>query len=219
MTIRTKAIIVFQLDPSFRVPGVVLPVQFNPTELSDGYSAIYNQQTNSTTNGKNFVQTTRDKFQLKLYYDASDAVTPVLRNVLKQTLPLRELLTPTVLFPDVKVPPLCTFIWGTFIYRGNVTSYKENFSYFTPEGFPMRAEVNLTFDTVEGQEAAKENGMSKNSRVIRTVKEGDRLDVIAFDIYGDATLWPLIADANNILDPIGFPTADDLGQTIAIPEL
>ncbi len=219
MSIRTKAIIVFQLDPSFRLPGAVLPVQFNPTELSDGYAGIFNDQSNSRTNGQNYVQTTRDDFNLKLYYDASDAVTPVLRNVLKQTLPLRELTTPSVLFPDVKVPPLCTFIWGTFIYRGNVTKYRESFSYFTQEGFPMRAEVNLTFKAVTNQKQAEEEGSSKNSRVIRTVREGDRLDIIAFDVYGDATLWPLIADANNITDPIGFPGAADLGRTIAIPEL
>lgn len=219
MTIRTKAIIVFQLDPSFRLPGAVLPVQFNPTELSDGYKSQFKNQSTSEDGGKHYVQTTRDNFTVKLYYDASDATTPILRNVLKQTLPLKLLTTPTILYPDVKVPPICTFIWGTFIYRGLIQSYKENFSYFTPEGFPMRAEVSLTFEAIKDKREQNEASPEKNSRVIRTVKEGDRLDIIAFDVYGDATLWPLIAEANNITDPIGFPGTTDVGQTIAIPEI
>lgn len=219
MTIRTKAIIVFQLDKGGRVPGGLLPVQFNPTELSDGFTAEYTHQTTSKEAGKNYIQTNRDNFTVKLYYDASEARTSPLRNVMKQVKPLLLLLNPTIAFPDIKVPPVCTFIWGTFSYKGQITRIQENYSYFTQEGFPMRADVSVTFSSSKSKTESKETDSKSNSRVLRTVRAADRLDLIAFDVYGDSTKWPLIAEANNITDPIGFPADTDLGTQIAIPEL
>lgn len=83
----------------------------------------------------------------------------------------------------------------------------------------MRADVSVTFSSSKSQKEADETNSKSNSRVLRTVRESDRLDLIAFDVYGDSTKWPLIAEANDIVDPIGFPRAEDLGTQIAIPEL
>lgn len=46
-------------------------------------------------------------------------------------------------------------------------------------------------------------------------QEGDRLDTIAFQFYGDSTLWWIIATANNIHDaPIGI----EPGLTLRVPQ-
>ena len=138
---------------------------------------------------------------------------------MKQVKPILLLMAPTVELPAFKVPPICTFIWGTFVYRGQVIRVQENYSYFTKEGFPMRADVSVTFASSKGEKEVQESGPTKNSRVLRTVRANDRLDLIAFDVYGDAAKWPLIAEANDIKDPVSFPTNDDLGTQIAIPEI
>jgi nucleoid-associated protein YgaU len=52
---------------------------------------------------------------------------------------------------------------------------------------------------------------------IYQVKAKDRLPVIAAKVYGDPRLWRLIADANGIIDPLRFPTGDDIGKNIRIP--
>ena len=83
----------------------------------------------------------------------------------------------------------------------------------------MRADVSVTFASSKGEKEVQESGPTKNSRVLRTVRANDRLDLIAFDVYGDAAKWPLIAEANDIKDPVSFPTNDDLGTQIAIPEI
>jgi len=49
----------------------------------------------------------------------------------------------------------------------------------------------------------------------RTVHAGDRLDLIAWEEYGDATRWRLIAEANDITDPLHLPS----GQVLAIPPI
>jgi nucleoid-associated protein YgaU len=38
-------------------------------------------------------------------------------------------------------------------------------------------------------------------RRVHVVREGDRIDLIAYDYYKDAFVWRLIADANRLTDP------------------
>jgi nucleoid-associated protein YgaU len=51
-----------------------------------------------------------------------------------------------------------------------------------------------------------------------TVKSGDRLDIIANIELKDASLWRKIAQENHIDDPLNFPTNDDIGRKIIIPD-
>ena len=51
-----------------------------------------------------------------------------------------------------------------------------------------------------------------------TIKIGDNLPLIAAKVYSDPRLWRLIADANNIQNPLLFPDKDqDLGRVLLIP--
>lgn len=51
-----------------------------------------------------------------------------------------------------------------------------------------------------------------------TIRSGDKLPMIAAKAYGDPGLWRLIADANNIQNPLNFPDTDkDLGRVLLIP--
>jgi nucleoid-associated protein YgaU len=59
------------------------------------------------------------------------------------------------------------------------------------------------------------NGMNKTT--VRAIKAGDRLPVIAAEVYGDPRLWRVIAEANEIDDPLRFPTAEDVGRMILVP--
>ena len=39
----------------------------------------------------------------------------------------------------------------------------------------------------------------------------------AAEVYGDPRLWRLIAEANEIDDPLRFPTPQDVGRVILVP--
>ena len=54
-----------------------------------------------------------------------------------------------------------------------------------------------------------------NPGQIRRVESGQYLDTIADDIYGDPGRWRLIAEANDIDDPLDLPP----GRRVVIPEL
>ena len=75
---------------------------------------------------------------------------------------------------------------------------------FDNDGTPLRAEVTVSFKQIkdEGQ-YPKQNPTSGGSpgEHLRVVREGETLAQIAYQEYGDATLWRQIANHNPIRDP------------------
>ena len=55
----------------------------------------------------------------------------------------------------------------------------------------------------------------KDTDIYAVTQTGDRLDTLAYQFYGDQSLWYIIASANNIHDP-SFAVED--GTTLRIPE-
>jgi len=55
----------------------------------------------------------------------------------------------------------------------------------------------------------------KDDDIYIVTQTGDRLDILAFQYFGDSSLWWIIATANNIHD-IGFGVAD--GTTLRLPK-
>ena len=81
-----------------------------------------------------------------------------------------------------------------------------------------RYEFNETKKTFDGREVYKPKFLPniplRDDDIYVATETGDRLDTLAFQFYGDSTLWWIIASANNIHDaPIGFPD----GTILRIP--
>ena len=55
------------------------------------------------------------------------------------------------------------------------------------------------------------------STMVWTVKAGDKLPLIAAQVYGDPRLWRPIAEANGIANPLRFPEPQDLGRMLRVP--
>ena len=68
----------------------------------------------------------------------------------------------------------------------------------------MRATLDVNF--MQAKEEGRYPGQNpttagKPGYKRRLVKEGDSIDLIAFDEYGDSAMWPFIADTNNLDNP------------------
>jgi hypothetical protein len=102
-------------------------------------------------------------------------------------------------------PPMVEFQWGTtWAFKAVITSISQKFTLFRYDGTPVRATLDVTF--LQAKEEGKYPG--QNPTTVgrpgyrrRTVKEGDRLDLIAYEEYGDCSMWRYIADTNNLSDP------------------
>ncbi len=115
-------------------------------------------------------------------------------------------------------PPLVKFIWGEFqLFTAVIIKVVINYTLFLASGIPVRARAQVSFkqaydgDTLgEGQNPTSRTDRRKT----RLVQQGERLDTIAFQEYGDAGRWRDIAEANNLDDPLDLQA----GQILVIPQ-
>lgn len=101
---------------------------------------------------------------------------------------------------EIHRPMNMAIIWGTFYMTGVLTKATVNYTMFTPEGIPIRAEMDVeiaestSLTLVERAMKLMSPDLSKSI----VVKEGDTLPDLCYKEYGDATLYPKIADVNQL---------------------
>src|SRR6266852_2699607 len=88
-------------------------------------------------------------------------------------------------------PPKCRLEWGQQTKHLNFECYET--------GIPIRATASLTLKEAMDSEDLKPTNptsLGEPGRRRRLVAEGDRLDLIAYQEYGDAGQWRRLAEAN-----------------------
>jgi nucleoid-associated protein YgaU len=77
-----------------------------------------------------------------------------------------------------------------------------NYKLFNPDGVPVRAVIKATFLEFMRNEwmVKKQNDQSPDVTHVRTVKEGDTLPLLAYEVYGDPKYYLSVAKANQLFD-------------------
>jgi len=117
-------------------------------------------------------------------------------------------------------PPKCRLEWGQQTKHLNfecyVTSCSVTYKMFDETGIPIRATASLTLKEAMDSEDLKPTNptsLGEPGRRRRLVAEGDRLDLIAYQEYGDAGEWRRLAEANHLHNPLGLRP----GMILAVP--
>lgn len=197
----------------------ILEVQYNPTQYNDNFSVDWQDD--------QFPKVVRDNFSLELFFDSYEAqqdvredyTDPRTSKLVYGTRRFASLAYPSFAGQETRQPPPCLFTWGNFNFYGHVLSVKQVFTMFLDNGTPVRAKLTLDFKHFPDARQIREALGVEACRKVRTVQIGDRLDLIAFEEMKDASLWPKIAKINNIENPFFFPTKDDIGRTLIIPDV
>jgi len=103
--------------------------------------------------------------------------------------------------------------WGSEIRFPGVLSHMDiNYSLFSPNGNPLRAKISATFVRYESEPAiaAAARMSSPDLTHYRITKEGDRLDLMVFNIYSDPGLFLQVARANNLISPRNIKPGKEL---------
>ncbi len=91
--------------------------------------------------------------------------------------------------------------WGEELRFPCVLSHLDiSYSLFKSNGNPLRAKVSATFVKYETQQAITQANRisSPDLTHIRTSRQGDRLDLLTFDIYSDSGFFLQVGRANNL---------------------
>lgn len=116
-------------------------------------------------------------------------------------------------------PPKCEFRWGTmWSFKAVVGAVTAKYTMFLPDGTPVRATLDVTFKQIEDEGLyPKQNPTSGGVPGHRShiIKEGETLDWIASQEYGNSNHWRYIAEVNGIDNP--FKVAP--GTVINLPPL
>lgn len=196
--------------------SVTIPCHFNPENYSITKKNHYEKKEGDVRRPpkpefKGFGRTTLKLSKLLFdTYESGD-------NLITITNRLQDLMRPKDISDQESPPPECKFVWGSFYFQAVIENMTINFVLFDQQGQPVRAEVDITF--VESDDPTKythrQNPTSGGGPIaeIRQVTSGDRLDLIANDVYGDPTQWRLIADYNGLGNPLFLRP----GQRLIIP--
>lgn len=91
--------------------------------------------------------------------------------------------------------------WGSEIdFRCVLSNLELNFNLFQPDGTPLRVKVNATFLAHKSREEleAESRRSSPDLTHYRTVKQGDRLDLMTAGIYNDSKYFLQVAKVNGL---------------------
>ena len=187
--------------------GKKVPFEFNPTEYS------FTKAVNWATAKEKGANTPKLEFEggqpiqltLKLFFDTSDTGKDV-RSEYTNDLWDLALVSNAKKDPKTKKgrPPECLFEWGRVSFKAVVTNVTLNFTMFLENGTPTRCTMDLALKQAEDyKKFPAQNPTSGGVAGHRThvLKEGETLDLLAAEEYGEAQHWRYIASVNSIENP------------------
>ena len=216
MTVLAKATFVRLPTPDASTGATKLQVQFNPTELNftKGAQVAEIGIPGLDTPLLQYVRGQAETLSLELFFDSTEDGTAgsSVKAVTAQTDKFYALIKAE---QATHAPPVLLFLWGGTSFPGKrrdngfrcvVTSVRQQFTLFSPDGKPLRAKL-----TVELKEykpltlhLAELGFQSADHTKATVVRESDTITAIAYREYADDRQWRRIADANGVVDPLAL---------------
>jgi nucleoid-associated protein YgaU len=200
-----------------------IPFLFNPAELTITKSNSWQASENKGGNAPQlrFQGGQSGTLALSITLDTTKDGTDVTEHTNK----LLELLKVDMSLPGADGsrnkgrPPWVVFNWGNLhSFKAIVERLQIKFTYFASSGMPLRAKADLALKQFEDEALLPLQNPTSHTPTLHRVhrlSHGETLDRIAARHYADSTRWRLIADANNVVDPLALTP----GTLLVIPEL
>ncbi len=211
---QVPAMLVVFAKPELPIPFATIPCMFKPETLKYSKRSSWKETKTAKRNAPSARWTGggAETLRLKLILDSSKAG---ILGVSGYIWILKQLMKKPPLLLDQ--PPIVMFIWGL---TTSEMSYIEDLDYeytmFSPSGKPLRAEVELSLKQVdvEWMNLLPINPTSRSeARKTWIVTEGQTLDWIAYQEYGDPAYWRHIAKTNNLMNPMELRSGQILKLT------
>jgi hypothetical protein len=120
--------------------GERFEVHFNPQSLQYTITNTL-ANTGSGNSTKQYTGESTGKLTMDVVFDTTDTGEDVRLHTVK----VAQLMEPGD--NEDKTPPVVEFDWGLYTFSGMVESYRETINFFSSDGVPLRASVNLTLSS------------------------------------------------------------------------
>ena len=202
-----------------------LECQFNPAELTIKKANSWSGDLSPNFNSPKlkFGGGESASYSLSLFFDSYSVEKGGPKDVREFTNKLLQLTLRgagyTMFLVPYSSPPSVTFVWGKItLFKAVVESVQISYTMFAQDGTPIRAKADVDFkqnELIGDDIIPAQNPTSRtDSRKTRIAHSRQRLDQIAYEEYGDARYWRLLAEANHMDNP--FQLVD--GQILVIPQ-
>ncbi|NES68525.1 MAG: hypothetical protein F6K24_26470 [Okeania sp. SIO2D1] len=190
-------------------------VMFNPESYSLKYENVYQSYQGINTSGREakYSLTKPQNLSLKLILDDTGVADYGMfglgvggfvgkligkKDVYEQVQYFLQLTTD--MNGEIHEPKFLQIAWGDLIFDCRLQSVQINYTLFNRSGQPIRAELDTVFigDIQDSKRIKKENKSSPDLSHSRTVKSGDKLPLMAQEIYGNSAYYIQLARANNV---------------------
>ena len=200
---------------STKVGSFSLPI--NPKSFNHSYEVALHS---NNIQGKsaalvNFNSMGNEVVDLKeIYIDTTGAIPPLTENKGKTVDQLITSLKTAVYsyIGSSHAPPFVQLVWGTFSFNCVLEKLNVEYEMFTPDGTPLRAKIDMTFKgfTLPSSESASAGRESPDVTHIITVKHGDSLPKLCYQIYNDPAYYLEVAQFNELTDFRNLPVGSKL---------
>jgi hypothetical protein len=138
-----------------------ITVHFNPVSLQ---FTVNNQL--KENGGTQYVTTATTKLTMDLIFDSTDTGSDVTEITRKIQAFLGPPPPPGEAPEKQPTPPKVQFEWGTMTFKGYAEGYKETLDFFSIDGVPLRASVNLTLTSADRVFAETSKSPAKDSNLV-----------------------------------------------------
>jgi nucleoid-associated protein YgaU len=201
--------------------GIRIPVQFNPEEYSVSRDNNFAQAAIPGLSAPllQFANGNMQTLELELLLDTYEAHRGPPANAAGED--VRPLVRKISGLMDIDskthAPPVLLFTWGSFSFTCVLARASQKFIMFRPDGIPVRAKVQVTFNEFKNAELEAKEIKRETSDYSRwhEVGQGETLSDLAGRMFGNPALWRAIALRNGLDDPFALAA----GQKLLIPQL
>lgn len=175
-------------------------VMINPESIKWERAVEYNQQQppGTSAGSPEYKYTPSEKLSFEIVIDCTGVVDKK-RTTMKTEIDALEKIVYTYV-SDIHQPNYVTIQWGSYLFKGVLSSMDTSYTYFKPNGDPLRAKMSLSFAQyvapTEVEKKDKPNSPDLSHLVV--VKEGDSLPQLCNKIWKDPTYYTQVAAYNGL---------------------
>ena len=177
-------------------------VTINPEKYSHGYKIKYTdpQAQGSSGGSPNFNKVPSETVSFELVFDGTGVVLPQTPSTVPDVTKQIDAFKSLIFGYDGKIhsTKFLALAWGTLLFKCRMTSLQLEYTLFKPDGAPLRATATAEFSGYndEATLALEANKSSPDLSHLITVKAGDTLPLLCWDVYGTSALYVQVARAN-----------------------